>query len=116
MDDPRVQAMFKRYRNNKSSFFIISQEYYELSKKTIRCNGNIYHIFKPNNFRYVQNLYQDQASMDMTLNEFKLLTSTCRNEKYKPLTIDMTKDKYTSRYRLSLNSIFVPDSLPFQNK
>ena len=113
MDDPRVQAMFKRSRHNNLSIFIISQDYYELSKKTIRCNGNIYHKFKPNNFRDVQNLYQDKASMDMTLNEFILLTSTCWNKKETPLTIDMTKDKYTGRYRLGLNSIFVPDSSPF---
>ena len=113
MDDPRVQAMFKRSRHNNLSIFIISQDYYELSKKTIRCNGNFFHIFKPNNFRDVLNLYQDKSSMDMTLNEFKLLTSTCWNEKYKPLTIDMTKDKYTGRYRLGLNTIFVPNTSPF---
>ena len=113
MDDSRVQAMFKRSRHNNLSIFIISQDYYELSIKTIRCNGNIFHIFKPTNFRDVLNLYQDKSSMDMTLNEVKLLTSTCWNEKYQPLTIDMTKDKYTGRYRLGLNSIFVPDSSPF---
>ena len=33
MDDPRVQAMFKRSRHNNLSTFIISQDYYELSKK-----------------------------------------------------------------------------------
>ena len=76
MDDPRVQAMFKRSRHNNLSIFIISQDYYELSKKTIRCNGNIFHIFKPNNFRDLLSLYHDKASMDMNLNEFKLLTST----------------------------------------
>ena len=31
MDDPRVQAKFKRSRHNILSDFIISQEYYELS-------------------------------------------------------------------------------------
>ena len=113
MDDPRVQAMFKRSRHNNLSIFIISQDYYELSKKTIRCNGKIYHIFKPNIFRDVINLYQDKASMDMTLNEFKILTSTCWNKNYKPLTTDMTKDRYTGRYRLGLNSIFVPNTSPF---
>ena len=51
--------------------------------------------------------------MNMTLNEFKLLTSTCWNEKYQPTTFDMTKDKYQGRYRLSLSSIFVPNSSPF---
>ena len=52
----------------------------------------------------------------MSLNEFKYLTSTCWNEKYQPLTNDMTKDKYTGRYRLGLNSLFVPNSNPFQIK
>ena len=113
MDDPRVQAMFKRSRHNNLSIFIISQDYYELSKKTIRCNGNIYHIFKRNKFRDVINLYQDKASMDMTLNEFKFLTSTCWNKNYQPLIIDMTKNAYDGRYRLGLKSIFVPDTTPF---
>ena len=111
--DPRVQAMFKRSRHNNLTIFIISQDYYELPEKTIRANGYIYHIFKPNNFRDVQNLYQDKASMDMTLNEFKYLTSTCWNKNYQPLTIDMTEDNYTGRYRLGLTSMFVPVSSPF---
>ena len=113
LKDPRVQAMFKRTRHNKLSIFIISQDYYELPKRTIRANGNNYHIFKPNNFRDVLNIYQDKSSIDMILNEFKLLTSTCWNEKYQPLTIDMTKDKYQGRYRLGSNSISVPNSSPF---
>ena len=113
MDNPRVQALFKISRHNNLSIFIISQDYYELSKKTIRCNGNIFHMIKLNNLRDVLNLYQEKASMDMTLNEFKYLNSTCWNQNYQPLTIDMTKGKYTGRYRLGLNSIFVPDSSPF---
>ena len=113
MNDPRVQAMFRRSRHINLSIIIISQDYYELTKRTIRANGNNYHNFKPNNFRDVQNLYQDKTSMDMTLNEFKYLTSTCWNKNYQPLTIDITKNKFTGRYRLGLNSIFVPDSSPF---
>ena len=113
MNDPRVQAMFKRLRHNILSIFIISQDYYELPKRTIRADGNIYHIFKPNNFLDVRSIYQDKASMDMTLGEFKYLTSTCWNKTYQPLTIVMTKDKCTGRYRLGLNSVFVPNSSPF---
>ena len=93
MDDPRVEAMFKRSRHNNLSIFIKSQDYYELSRKTIRCNGNIYHKFKPNKFRDLINLYQDKASMDMTLNKFIYLTSTCWNQNYNPLTIDMSQNK-----------------------
>ena len=113
MNDPRVQAMFKRSRHNNLSTFIISQDYYELPKRTIRANCNIYHILKPNNFLDVRSIYQDKASMNMTLDEFKYSTSTCWNEKCQPLTFDMTKVKYTGRYRLGLNSLFVPSSSPF---
>ena len=113
MNDSPVQTTFKRSIHNNLSIFIISQDYYDLPKRTIRANGKIYHIFKPNSFLDVRNIYLDKSSMDMTLNEYKLLLSTCWNENYQPLTIDMTKDKYTGRYRLGSNSIFVPNSSPF---
>ena len=100
INNDKLQAMFKRGRHNNLSVFIISQEYYELPKRNIRANGKIYHIFKPNSFRDVQNLYQDKASMDMKLNEFKLLTSTCWDKNYQPSTIEMTKYRYQGRYRL----------------
>ena len=92
-NDPRVQPMFKRSRQNSSSLFIISLVYYELPKRIIRVNGNIYHIFKPNKFRNVHNVFQDKGKIDMTPNGFKLLTSTCWNDKYQPLTIYMTKER-----------------------
>ena len=57
MNDPRVHAKFKRSRQNNLSIFIIRQDYYDLPKRMIRANGNIYQIFKPNNFRDVRYLY-----------------------------------------------------------
>ena len=104
--------MFKRGRHNNLSIFIIRQDYYELPKRTIRCNGNVFHSFKPKKYLDVRNIYQDKASMDMTLDEFKYLTSTCWNKNYQPLTIDMTKNAYDGRYRLGLKPIFVPDTSP----
>ena len=85
MKDPRVQARFKRSRHNTVSFFIFNRDHYELSNKTIRANGNIYHTFKPNIFRDVQNLYQDEASTDMTLNEFNYSTNTSWDRKHQPV-------------------------------
>ena len=113
INNDKIQAMFKRGRHNNLSIFIISQDYYELPKRTIRANGNIFHLFKTNNYLDVRNIYQDKASMDMTLDDFKSLISICWNQNYLPLTIDMTKDKYTGRYRLGLDSIFVPNCSPF---
>ena len=87
IENDKIQATFKRGRRKKLSIFIISQDYYELPRRTIRANGNVYHLFKPINFRDVQNLYQDKAAMDMPLNEFNCLFSTCWNEKYQPLLL-----------------------------
>ena len=102
MNDPRVQAMFKRSRQKNLSIFIISQDHYELPNELSAPTA--ISIFKPNNFRDVLCIYEDKSSMDKTLNAFELLTSTCWNEKYQPLTNDMTKDKHCDRYRLGLNS------------
>ena len=113
INNDKIQAMFKRGRLNNLSIFIISQDYYELPKKTIRANGNIFRLLKTNNYLDVRNIYQNKASMDMTLDKNKSLISICWNLKYQPLTIDMTKDKYMGRYRLGLNSLFVPNSSPF---
>ena len=51
--------------------------------------------------------------MDKDLNEFKYLTSISSDKKYQPLKIDLTKDEFTGRYRLGLDSIFVPERSPF---
>ena len=93
LNDPRIQAMFTRSIHRDKSIFKISQEYYELPKRTIGANGSINHIFKPHNSREVQNDYQDKASMEKTLGEFKLLKPTCWNERCQTLTLDMTKVK-----------------------
>ena len=113
MADSSVKAMFKRFRQIILSIFIIRQDIYEIPQRTNRANGNICHTFQPDNFRAVQNLYQDKASMGMSLDEFKYLTNTCGNENYQPLTIDNTKNKYTAPYRLGRNRLILPDSSTF---
>ena len=62
MGDLRFQVLFRRSRHNNLLIFLISQEYRELPKRTFRANGNICHIFKPNNSRVVQKHYQDKAT------------------------------------------------------
>ena len=69
MNDLRVQAMFKQGCQKKLSIFIISQNYYEIPKRTVKANGIIYHIFKSNNYTIVRNLYQNRTSMHRRKNE-----------------------------------------------
>ena len=44
-------------------------------------------VSKPNIFRHVQNLSQDKEKVVMTPNEYKILTSTCWNEKYRTISL-----------------------------
>ena len=103
-NNPRFRALFKCSRHNNISIFTISQEENELPNLTIRGKGNIYHTIQPNTFRDDQNLDHGRTSIDTTLNEFKFLTTSCWDEKYQPLTTDMTKDIFIGRYCLKLNS------------
>ena len=57
ISNDKIQPLFKRGRHNILSIFIISRDYYELPKKTIKANGNIYPMFKPNSFVDVRNIY-----------------------------------------------------------
>ena len=52
-------------------------------------------MIEPNNFRDVQDFFQDKACMDKNLVEIKNLNSTCWDKNYQPSTIDMTNDKNT---------------------
>ena len=41
---------------------IISQGYYDLPKRTLRANGNIYHIIKPNILRDVKHFIKKKVA------------------------------------------------------
>ena len=57
-----IRAMFQQVWRNNLSIFTISQDYYELPKRTNRSTGSIYHNFKRNIYRDVQNLYHENHS------------------------------------------------------
>ena len=92
---------------------IISEDYYGMPMQTIKAEGIIDLLIKPNKYGDLKNLYTYKLSMDKNLIESKLSTSVCWDRKYQPLTTDMTKDKNTGRYHMRLCSILVPDSSPF---
>ena len=85
--------MFTRSRRSNINIYIISPDHYEIPRSTFSANGKIYHIFKPNNFRDVQNRNQEKTALGITSNEFKLLTTTCWNERYQHVGFDRQKSK-----------------------
>ena len=100
-------------QNTIPYLFSFSQEYNKIPKRTIGANANISHVFKTNNFRDGQSLYQDKPSTDMTLNELRILTSTCWNEKYQVLTIEMLNAYILADFFLGPGSLFIPHTKSF---
>ena len=80
MNDRKGQNMFERCRQKNTCNFMISQDYYQLPKKRFRANCIINHVFKPTNFRDVQNLHQDKSSIDVSFIEIKIFFSTSHVE------------------------------------
>ena len=65
MNDPKIQALCKSFRNSNKSIFMNSWDHYEFSKRTIRTNGPNFRKFKPNNSREALNFDRDKSSMDI---------------------------------------------------
>ena len=57
-----------------------------------------FYLFRPNKITDVPNLFQNKASKDMNIIEFRELGCTSRQTKYQPLTIDMSKELYQGKY------------------
>ena len=72
------------------------------------------HILKSKKFRNVPNLCQGKAGTDLSLDEFKILTSTRWNEKHQQLTIERTKDDKIGHFCLGWKSISFQLALVFK--
>jgi len=114
LKDNRVQMLFKRGRHNNIDVFVICHDFYELPKRSIRENASIIHHFITNNLYNVQAIYQQLASTDMKIKEFKTLCDDIWSKDYQFLTIDSTKKKNTGKYRLNLKTLYIPETNPFE--
>ena len=81
-----ARAFFKQSRPKKISVFKISKDYSELPRRTIRANLS---YIQAKRIQGRSEIFHNKASMDLTVDEFKFLTSTSWNRKYQFLTIDI---------------------------
>jgi len=101
-----IESFYTRGRHNNIDCFYISQNYTKLPRHTIRENSNLFFIFQQDNIT-INNFYRDHCS-DISKDQFKHLCKASWNEEYGFITIDLTKTKYSGKYRKGLNHYFIP--------
>ena len=85
--ESNINTSSTRGRHNNIDIYYISQNYFHLSKKTIRNNSNLIILFKQTLVVLIL-LFQDIAGLDMNLQEWKqLCRNSCEND-YDYLQID----------------------------
>lgn len=104
----KAEAYYTRGRHNNCDTFYISQNYFRLPRQTIRENANFIILF-PQDAKNLAHIHADHCDDDMTLNEFK---SFCRDSwnggKHNFVTIDLTSDKVSGKYRNNLDRFYLP--------
>ena len=68
----KCESYYVRGRHSNVDCFYLAQNYFKLPRQTIRENANFICIFPQDN-KNITNIYQDHASTDMPLEEFKYL-------------------------------------------
>lgn len=103
----KCEKYYIRGRHSNIDCFYLSQNYFELPRRTIRQNANFICLF-PQDSISINSIYHDHVSIDMSKEEFKKLCKTVWEQPHGFVTIDLTSNKYNGKYRSGLDNFYVP--------
>ena len=95
----QIDEFFNKGRHEDLDLYFISQSYFGLPKQSIRNNSDRLILFKQT-LGDVQSMYQDTGAFDMIYDEFTEMCQVAWSEKFKYLSIDMTKNNNEGKYRI----------------
>jgi hypothetical protein len=103
----KCESYYVRGRHSNVDTFYLAQSYFLLQRQTIRENANFICSF-PQDQKNVSHIYNDHASTDMSLDEFKHLCKTVWAKPHEFLVIDLSSHKLNERYRYGLDEFYIP--------
>ena len=104
----KSEAYYTRGRHNNCDSFYISQNYFLLPRKTIRENAN-FMIFFPQDDKNLNYIHKDHC-IDISLDEFKRFCKRCWEKKHDFVTIDLSSEKHSGKYRYNFNLFYIPET------
>ena len=103
----KCEDYYVRGRHSNVDCFYLAQNYFKLPRQTIRENSNFICLFKQD-LRNVREIYQDHASDDMTLEDFRKFLHECWLKPFSFAVIDHSSEKDDGKYRHRFNKFFIP--------
>ena len=104
------QSTCKKYyvrgRHSNVDCFYIAQNYFELPRESIRENANFICLFLQD-LKNISHLYNDDASTDTSTDEFTALCERAWSVPHGFVTIDLSSDKYSGKYRCMLDTFYI---------
>ncbi len=98
-DQSNIHSYFTRGRHNNVNSIYLSQNYFQLPRRSIRGNSNCFVFFKLNSVD-LTNMYKDLASTDFpNINDFKQLCEEAWKVKHGYLFIDKTETDINKKYK-----------------
>ena len=87
---------------------IVSQNYFKLSRQTIRENANFICLF-PNDLKNLNHIFEDHVGSDMPKKKFRQLCKVAWEKQHGLVIIDLSSKKHNGKYRRGLDEFYIPN-------
>lgn len=110
----QISSYYSRGRHNGCSLvFYLSQSYFKIPRQVVRNNANFIILFRQGrkdlHHIFIDHVSMDDISYDSFVNDF--CTPSWDSNKHAFITIDLTRTKYTGKYRRNLNQFWLPPTV-----
>ena len=105
----KCESYYVRGRHSNIDCFYLGQNYFMLPRQSIRENANFICLF-PQDQKNITHIYNDHASTDMPLDEFKYLCKRAWEIPHGFLVIDLSSHKFKGKYRCGLDLFYIPQA------
>ena len=95
-------------RHSNVDCFYLDQNYFKLSRQTIRENANFISLF-PQDLKILNHIFDDHVGSDMTKEEFRQLCKAAWKKQHGFVIIYLSSKKHNGKYRSGLNEFYLPN-------
>ena len=102
------ESYYVRGRPSNVDCFYLAQNYFKLSRQTIRENTNFICLFPPD-LKNLNHIFDDLLGSEMTKEEFRQLCKAAWEKQHGFVMINLSSKKYNGKYRSGLDEFYIPN-------
>ena len=102
------ESYYVRGRHSNVDCFNLAQNYFKLTRKTIRENANFIYLL-PQDLKNLNHIFEDHVRSDMAKQEFRQLCKTAWEKQHWFVIIDLSSKKHNGKYRSGLDECYIPN-------